>query len=82
VNVVKKLNDTELDRSVQSFIIEDIKRELMALDGQVVKWARRSANSVAHRLAKESCVLELCKTWFLFSSDCIVDDLARDMPKG
>jgi hypothetical protein len=81
VNVVRKLNEPGMDRSVQSFAIEELKQELMALDGHVVKWVRRSANSVAHKLAKEGCDLELCKTWFLFSPDCIVDGLARDMPE-
>ncbi|XP_071674252.1 uncharacterized protein [Lolium perenne] len=80
VNVVRKLNEPGMDRSVQSFVIEELKQELKALDGHVVKWVRRSANSVAHILAKKSCDLELCKTWFLFSPDCIVDELAQDMP--
>jgi ribonuclease HI len=62
VNVVRKLNEPEMDRSVQSFVIEELKRELKELDGHVVRWVRRTANSVAHRLAKESCDLELCKT--------------------
>jgi hypothetical protein len=65
---------------VQGFVIEELKRELKELDGHVVKWVRRTANSVAHRLAKESCDLELCKTWFLFPPDCIVDVLAQDIP--
>jgi hypothetical protein len=80
VNVVRKLNGMEMDRPVQSSVIEDLKQGLKALDGHVVKWVRRSANSVALRLAKESCDLELCKTWFLSSPDCIVDELAQDMP--
>jgi hypothetical protein len=45
----------------------------------VVKWASRSANGVAHKLAKEGCGLELCQSWFTMYPDCIVDALAHDL---
>jgi ribonuclease HI len=51
--VVAKLNSTEVDRSSHGLLIEKLKRALKEVDGHVIKWARRTANTVAHKLAKE-----------------------------
>jgi hypothetical protein len=51
------------------------------INDHVVKWVRRSANAVAHNLAKEGCVLGLNKVWFLFPPDCIKDVLSVDSPR-
>jgi hypothetical protein len=56
-----------------------MKLEIRSIDDHVIKWARRSANVVAHTLAKEGCGLEFNRTWFLVSPDCIKGMLARDM---
>lgn len=64
-----KLNSGEVDRSVHGQLVESIKMKLQGIDDLVVRWVRRSANRVAHRLAKEGCDNELCKTWFTFSID-------------
>jgi ribonuclease HI len=52
-SVVSKLHMDEVDRSVHDILIEQIKCELRNERDYLVKWARRSANEVAHRLAKE-----------------------------
>jgi ribonuclease HI len=79
INVVSKLSDSSLDRSAHALLVEEIKNHLRDLDEFVVKWARRSANGVAHKLAKEGCGLELSQSWFTMYPDCIVDVLAHDL---
>jgi hypothetical protein len=64
--VVAKLNSVEVDRSSQGLLIEKLKRALREVNGHVIKWARRTANTVAHKLAQEGCGIECSKTWFLF----------------
>lgn len=53
----------ELDRSVHGPLAKDIKQLLGSFDYYLVKHVRRSCNEVAHRLAREGCANNLCKTW-------------------
>ena len=79
VIVVSKLNMEERDRSMYGPVYEEVKAALRELDDHQVKWARRSANGVAHVLAKEGCRLEISKTWFLMYPDCIENLLNQDV---
>jgi hypothetical protein len=40
---------------------------------------RRSANSVAHILAREGCELGVNKTWFISVHACIMDAMDLDL---
>jgi hypothetical protein len=71
----------EADRSVHGILIEQIKRELRNGRDVVVKWARRSANEVAHRLAKEGCELSSDRVWLDVSPDCIKNALYSDVAR-
>jgi ribonuclease HI len=77
--VVAKLNGVEVDRSSQGLLIEKLKRALREVNGHVIKWARRTANTVAHKLAKEGCGMGCSKTWFLFPPSCIKVGLDMDL---
>jgi ribonuclease HI len=78
-STVYKLNSDELDRSMHGSLIEKLKREIRSIGDHVVKWVRRSANAVAHTLAKEGSGLEYSRTWFISFPDCIKGMLARDL---
>jgi ribonuclease HI len=80
-SVVSKLQVEESDRSVHGILIEQIKRELRNGRDFVVKWARRSANEVAHRLAKEGCELSSARIWLDVSPDCIKNALYSDVAR-
>jgi hypothetical protein len=54
-----KLTSGELDISVHSPLIEEVKDLLHSIDDHLVRWARRSGNNVAHKLAKEGCGLRI-----------------------
>jgi ribonuclease HI len=80
-SVVSKLQVEETDRSVHGILIEPIKRELRNGRDFVVRWARRSANEVAHRLAKEGCELSSARVWLDVSPDCIKNALYSDVAR-
>jgi hypothetical protein len=56
--LVVKLNSEDIDRSVHGPMIGEVKKAICEVDDHVVKWATRSANSIAHILAKEGCGLK------------------------
>jgi hypothetical protein len=80
-SVVSKLHMEDVDRSVHGILIEQIKRELRNGRDYLVKWARRSANEVAHRLAKEGCDLGSSRIWLDVPPECIKDALYLDVAK-
>jgi ribonuclease HI len=80
--VVAKLNSTEVDRSSHGLLIEKLKKTFRKIHGYVIKWERRTANTVAHKLAKEGCGVQGSKTWFLLFPDCIKDVLDLDLSFG
>lgn len=61
--------------SVYGPLVEEVKDLLLTTEEFSVSWVRRSANGVAHLLAKESCGTELHKTWFHIPPVCIMDAL-------
>jgi hypothetical protein len=77
--LVTKLRSDQRDRSRQGPRIEKIKRAAGKIEDCVIKWARRSANGVAHKLAKEGCSLSSNSIWFNLFPACIEGELARDL---
>jgi hypothetical protein len=79
VFVVAKLGSEARDRSMHGPLVEEIKKELRLLANYQVKWARRTANRVAHSLAKEGCGLESDRVWFMVPPVCIDSVLFQDL---
>jgi ribonuclease HI len=77
--VVSKLTSKDQDRWALGPLVKEIKSMLRSVDNHVVKWARRSANGVAHKLAKVGCGSELCNNWMFNPPDCIADFLDSDL---
>lgn len=76
--VAAKLPSMERDRSVHGPLVEEVKALLGEFQEITVKAVRRSANEVAHKLAKYGCVNQQCTTWLRFPPNCIVDVLETD----
>jgi hypothetical protein len=66
-----------VDRSSHGTLVEDIKETLKDFSGFSVKHVRRSANGVAHLLAKLGCENKLCKVW-VNPPDSVVSTLALE----
>lgn len=47
-----------------------------------VRFARRTANTAAHNLAKEGYLNKLCKTWLGRPPECVISALATDVPES
>jgi ribonuclease HI len=75
---VRKIATTELDRSVQGPLVEDIKALLGSFNEFLVSFVRRTGNRVAHVFAKLGCDNKCCNTWVDFPPGCVVDPLASD----
>lgn len=81
VAVVSMLNDQTKNLSTAGPIIERIKELLRSTREFKVSWARRSANGVAHLLAKVSWVShELSRVWPHEPPDCILQFVSDDIP--
>lgn len=72
-SVVTALVSQERDRSTNGLLVEEIKMMLKSMDQYQVRWARRTANSAAHILAREGCLNKNCKTWLHVEPACIAD---------
>jgi ribonuclease HI len=79
LSAVTKLVQREKDRSRYGSLVEEIKGMLRSMEDHEVRWARRSANGVAHVLAKEGCGSEINQTWFIVPPSSIVNLLASDL---
>lgn len=76
--IAQRLASDDLNRSVYGPLIEEIKGLLQSRHDFKVKWVRRSANVVAHRLAKEGCGNKLCKTWLHVPPECIMNSVLSE----
>lgn len=76
--IAQGLANDNLNRSVYGPLIEEIKGLLQSRHDFKVKWVRRSANVVAHRLAKEGCGNKLCKTWLHAPPECIMNSVLSE----
>jgi ribonuclease HI len=74
-----KLLKLELDRSVHGSLVEEIKVLLGSFSETAVCVVRRTANAVAHALAKNGCDNKLCKIWLVVPSAGIVNTLVSDV---
>jgi hypothetical protein len=77
--LVDKLCSDLVDRSRHGPRIERLKRAAREIEDYAIKWARRSANGIAHKLAKEGCGLSSSNIWFIHYPTCIEGELARDL---
>jgi ribonuclease HI len=78
-SVVAKLQSKSRDSSMHGPLVEEIRKKLMLLANYQMKWARRTANRVAHTLAKKGCGLELDRVWFMVHPICIGTVLIQDL---
>lgn len=76
---MQALKNNELDRSRYSPLVEEIKELLTTLDEFKVCWARRSANTAVHNLARVGCLNKMCKTWFSVSLDCMCGIIVAEL---
>ena len=79
VGAVSKLTKEDKDRSIHGPLIEEIKSILSSFKDFSVKAIRRTANEVAHVLAKDSCVNKVCKVWRLVPPMIAVNRLNLDL---
>ncbi|MBA0731259.1 hypothetical protein Golax_023064 [Gossypium laxum] len=63
LTVIKKLNNTDSDRSVLGLIIQDIKGKVRGFDSVTFGFVGRSANTTAHVLARSGCRLPAPQYW-------------------
>ncbi|KAK5784472.1 hypothetical protein PVK06_038996 [Gossypium arboreum] len=61
--VMKKLNNTDSDRSVLGLIIQDIKRKVRGFNSVTFRFVARSANTTTHVLARSGCRLLAPQYW-------------------
>jgi ribonuclease HI len=76
LSAVAKIKGSDLDRSSQGPLVEEIKELLKTFVEHKVRHVRRDANGVAHRLASEGCGNKLCNTWLVSPPEFIVNVLA------
>ena len=79
MGVVSKLKNGELDRSVHGPLVEEIKELLKTFDDRKIMHVRRSANGVAHTLAKRGCDNKCCNSWVGSPPSLIVNVLENDL---
>jgi ribonuclease HI len=78
--VAAKLKTEDLDRSAYGMLAEDIKKLSKGFEDFSVRTVRRSANGVAHLVAKVSCDNKSCNRWMGAFPDCIQKALDLDRP--
>jgi hypothetical protein len=62
-SVKAKLTNGELDRSLNSSIVEEVKELLSSFEKSLVQAVRRSVNGAAHILAKTGCENKINRSW-------------------
>jgi hypothetical protein len=73
LGAVAKLKGTELDRSMQGPLVEEIKALMGEFEDIRVTHARRSCNGVAHVLAQLGCKNKVDDVWVGVPPSCIGD---------
>lgn len=77
-SAVSKIRNEQRDFSVYGQLVQDVKGLLSSFLESRVAWVRRSANKVAHVLAREGCTKSLYKTWLHVSPECVSSEIASD----
>jgi hypothetical protein len=77
--VAAKLRRSDLDRSLNGALVEDVKFLLKSFRKSLVRSVRRTANEAAHVLAKFGCKNKLCNSWSGRAPSCIENQLGVDM---
>jgi hypothetical protein len=78
MDVVAKLGNLEMDRSVYGPPIVELKALLRGFDHRTITHVQRSCNGVAHSLAKDRCDNKVCKTWVGCRCRCLNEVLVFD----
>jgi hypothetical protein len=79
-NVVSKLRNEELDRSIHGPLVEDIKPLLRNLLGSDAKFVKLEANGVAHRFAKDGYEKKIGRLWVCVPSVYVMNlDVSVDV---
>jgi ribonuclease HI len=77
LGAVAKIRSTEVNRSSHGPLVEEIKEMMKDFAGLSVRHVRRTANGVAHLLAKFGCENKLCKV-LVNPPDLVVSTLALE----
>lgn len=72
LSAVSKLRGKEMDRSMHGPLVQEIKVLLSSFSDTEVRHVRRSANGVAHCLAKFGCENNICNAWVGVPPICTV----------
>jgi hypothetical protein len=78
--VLAMLKDNSKNLSAVGPLVDEVKELLRSRQEYKVSWARRTANSAAHRLAKEGVSIEMNKVWLDEPPDCILQIVADEIP--
>jgi ribonuclease HI len=77
LGAMAKIWSAEVNRSSHGPLVEEIKEMMKDFAGLSVRHVRRTANGVAHLLAKFGCENKLCKVW-VNPPDLVVSTLALE----
>jgi ribonuclease HI len=78
VEVAAKLSREGQDRSSYGQLVCEIKALVLSFKRSLVRSVRRSANDVAHRLAKKGCDNKMCRVWHGVAPNCTQNRLVLD----
>ena len=82
LRAVQRLQNRHKDRANAGAWIQEIKTLLASFSESKVSWIRRSANVVAHKLAKVGVGEDLCKVWVGDTPDYVLDVLSDEIPNA
>ena len=82
LGVVQRLQNPHKDRANAGAWIQEIKDLLASFTEFKVSWTRRSANVVAHKLARVGVGEDLCKVWVQDTPDYVLDVLSDEIPNA
>ncbi|XP_019198406.1 PREDICTED: uncharacterized protein LOC109192287 [Ipomoea nil] len=76
--VVQSLNHVQ-EVSSCDLVLLDVIDMLRSLTGVAISYVNRTANSVAHNLAREACSMSVRQEWVSTPPSCIVNELCTDL---
>lgn len=78
--VVSMLKDKSKNLSALGPYVEEVKEMFQTRRDYRITWARRTANSAAHVLAREGVSNEMSMVWAEVPPDCILHIVADEIP--
>lgn len=79
-SVVAMLNGSGKNLSAAGPVVEEIKELLRSREASKVTWVSRTANTAAHRLAREGVCNKSCRVWTSSPPDCILRVISEEIP--